>query len=189
MTIIHLQPTREIIAITRAAFPKYNGRKYSLENSGRPVNIKSYWDGGSRDYFAIVNLETKKILPIPQNGTMFDGGKIAHDGVVVPAGYVIVRHSIFMGKDSGITLYVDPVTAINFLPDPVKINDNENIVLMCTVSYKNTYAGIKNYRFNRASKEFGISRATWDITSASLKTAKLINKAGAITTAGRNALI
>ena len=188
MSIIHLEPTKQITDMVRIAFPRYNGRKYRIDNSGRPVNITSYWSGGSRDYFAVVNLETRKVLPVPQNGTVFDGGPIASDGVVVPPGYVIIEHSIAMGKDFGITIYIDPDTAIKFLPDPVKINDNERIVLEFTRTYKNTYAGIKNYRFYEASKKVGISRDAWNVASDSLKTAKLLNKAGAITTTGRNAL-
>ena len=93
-----------------------------------------------------------------------------------------------MGKDFGMTIYVDPNTATKFLPDPIKINDNERIVLEFTSTYKNTYAGIKNYRFYEASKKVGISLDDWNIASDTLKTSKLLNKAGAITTTGRNAL-
>ena len=189
MTIIHLEPTKQITEMTHIAFPNYRGRKYKIDNSGRPVNITSYWSHGSRDYFVIVDLETKKILPIPQNGTIFDGGPIVNDGVIVPPGFVIIEHSLAMGQDFGITFHVDPDTAISFLPVPTKINDNEKIVLEFTKQYKNTYAGIKNYRFYEAAKKVGISRDAWNIASDSLKTAKLLNKAGAITTTGRNALI
>ena len=188
MSIIHLEPTKQITDMVRVAFPRYKGRKYRIDNSGRPVNITSYWSHGSRDYFAIVDLETKKVLPVPQNGTVFDGGPIASDGVVVPPGYVIIEHSIAMGKDFGMTIYVDPNNATKFLPDPIKINDNERIVLEFTSTYKNTYAGIKNYRFYEASKKVGISLDDWNIASDTLKTSKLLNKAGAITTTGRNAL-
>ena len=87
--MIHLEPTQDIKALARKAFPGYTGRTYKLDNSGRPVNVTSYWDGGSRDYYTAINLSTGETLPVPQNGTPFDGGPIAPDGVIVPAGFVI----------------------------------------------------------------------------------------------------
>ena len=181
--MLHLEPTNDIKALARKAFPGYTGRKYKLDNSGRPVNVTSYWDGGSRSYYAAVNLSTGATLPAPQNGTPFDGGPIAPDGVKVPAGFVIVEHSIFAGTDCGITFYIDPNTATAFLPDPVEISDAERTVLCQTSSLKNTYGGETDLRFKRS----GLSRNDWDAASASLKARKLLNKAGAITTAGRNA--
>ena len=181
--MIHLEPTQDIKALSRKAFPGYTGRTYKLDNSGRPVNVTSYWDGGSRDYYTAINLSTGETLPVPQNGTPFDGGPIAPDGVIVPAGFVIAEHSIFCGKDLGITFHVDPNTATAFLPDPIEISDAERTVLRQTASLKNTYGGETDIRF----KQSGLSRIDWDTASANLKARKLLNKAGAITTAGRNA--
>ena len=184
MTTIHLEPTAEIKRMAKLAFPNYTGRKFKLNNSGRPVNVTSYWDGGSRDYYAAVNLTTGESLAVPQNGTPFDGGPIEPNGVRVPAGFVIAEHSIFAGQDMGITFHVDPETATAFLPAPVELTSDETRVLECTRSLKSSYAGIKNYRFHQS----GLTREAWDAASNSLKSRKLLNKAGAITTAGRNAL-
>ena len=71
--MLHLEPTNDIKALARKAFPGYTGRKYKLDNSGRSVNVTSYWDGGSRSYYAAVNLSTGATLPVPQNGTPFAG--------------------------------------------------------------------------------------------------------------------
>ena len=187
MSIIHLDPTPEIKSLAHVAFPSYKGRKFKLNNSGKPVNIKSYWDGGSRNYFVVVNLANKSTLSIRENGTIFNA-PIAKNGFVVPAEYVIVEHSIFMGKDSGITFHVDPNTATAFLPDTAKVNQDETIVLKYTSRYKNTYGGETNIRYKEAKRETGISQDAWNTALASLKTSKLLNKAGAITTAGRNAI-
>ena len=92
MSIIYLDATPEVKAMARMAFPNYTGRKFKLDNSGRPVNVTSYWDGGSRDYYSAVNLSTGTRIDVPQNGTPFDGGAVAPDGVTVPPGYVIAEH-------------------------------------------------------------------------------------------------
>ena len=103
-----------IRAIVGATFPAYRGRKFAIEGDGRPVSVTSYWGGGSRDYFAAIDMRSLKgggrprVMAVPQNGTPFDGGPVAPDGVVVPEGYAIVEHSIFCGKDVGITIHVNP---------------------------------------------------------------------------------
>jgi len=60
--------------------------------------------------------------------------------------------------------------------------------LKYTSRYKNTYGGETNIRYKEAKRETGISQDAWNTALASLKTSKLLNKAGAITTAGRNAI-
>ena len=183
MPVIYLDATADVVNMARKAFPNYTGRKFKLNNSGHPVRITSYWDGGSRNYFSAVDLTTNARVDVPQNGTPFDGGPVAPGGVAVPAGFMIAEHSIFAGKDMGITFYVDPGTSTQFLPAPVELTSDETRVLECTRSYKSSYAGIKHYRFHQS----GLTRDAWDTASNSLKSKKLLNRAGAITTAGRNA--
>ena len=184
MSIIYLDATPEVKSMARMAFPNYTGRKFKLDNSGRPVNVTSYWDGGSRDYYSAVNLSTGERIDVPQNGTPFDGGPVAPDGVTVPAGYVIAMRSIFGGKDMGVTFYVNPETATQFLAAPDVLTEDELNVLGCTRRFKNTYGGMTDIRF----RESGLTRDAWDTASDALKSRKLLNKAGAITTSGRNAI-
>jgi len=188
MNALHLEGTSDVQAMARRAFPDYGGRKFKLDYSGRPVNVTSYWDGGSRDYYVALDLATGRTLPVPQNGTPFDGGPVAPDGVSVPPGYIIAEHSIFCGKDMGLTFYVHPDSATKFLPPPSTITDDERTVLGATSSLRNTYAGETNIRFKRARRHNGITQERWNTASVSLVDAKLLNKAGAITTAGRNAI-
>jgi hypothetical protein len=185
--MIHLERTPEVDKLSRAAFPAYKGRTFKLDNSGAPVSVTSYWDGGSRNYYTMVDLATMRTKPVPQNGTPFDGGPIAPKGVTVPPGYVIAEHSIFCGKDHGVTFYVNPDTAIAFLPAQEELTATEKIVLTYTASLKNTYGGMTNIRFRRAHEEHGTTQADWTNASDALKSRKLLTKAGAITTAGRNA--
>jgi len=92
--------------IGKASFPDYRGRKFKV-STRQPVDVRSYWSGGCRDYFVAINLHTRETLGVPQNGTPFDGGPIRPNGVEVPAGFAIVEHSYFCGKDMGITVHVN----------------------------------------------------------------------------------
>jgi len=188
MTIIHLDPTTEIKNLARQCFPRYRGRSFTINNSGRSVNINSYWDGGSRSKFVMLDLATGKRLDIAQNGTVHDGGPIAPDGVKVPAGYVLAEHVIFCGKDLGITFHVDPNTATAFLPDNVELTSNELIVLKATARHQNTYGGETDRRFREATRKHDITRDAWNTAKAALISRKLLNRAGAITNSGRNAI-
>lgn len=186
--MIHLDATPEVKAMVAKVFPEYTGRKFKLDNSGHPVDVRSYWDGGSRDNFAALNLETNKVLAVPQNGTPFDGGPIAPNGVIVPPGFMIAEHTIFCGKDLGITFHVNAETSLKFLPTVPSITDDESNVLTATRSYKNTYGGETDIRFRECRRKTGITRERWDTAKASLTTAGLLNKAGALTTPGKNAI-
>jgi hypothetical protein len=65
----------------------------------------------------------------------------------------------------------------------------EKIVLVATSSLKSSYGGIPNFRFTQAKSETGITQADWDLAKESLTKKGFLNKAGAITTSGKNALI
>lgn len=94
--------------ILKATFPDYKGRNVSILPRVSPVNVTSFWQDGSRDYFAAVELGTWRTMAVPQNGTPFDGGPIAPNGVVVPPGFAIVEHGIFRGKSVAVRIYVNP---------------------------------------------------------------------------------
>lgn len=95
-------------ALVHSAFPEYKGRKIKVEAQSYPLNVRSYWSGGSISYFCMVRMADCKVMPIPQNGTPFDGGPIAPNGVWVPRGFAIVEHVLFCGKDLGIRIHVHP---------------------------------------------------------------------------------
>ena len=89
--------------IFKLAYPAYRGRtfKLSIYEDGVEHNWNSYWSGGSREYFAFIKLSTMELMVAPQNGTPFD--RASYRGQL-PAGIVAVRHSIFCGKDTGLTI-------------------------------------------------------------------------------------
>jgi hypothetical protein len=106
-----------IRSIVGATFPEYRGRKITVRVQQYPLHIESYWSGGSRSYFAAVNLRTMATVSVPQNGTPFDGGPIAADGVIIPEGFAIVEHCIFSGKDLGLRIHVNEASLPRLLSD------------------------------------------------------------------------
>lgn len=64
----------------------------------------------------------------------------------------------------------------------------ESVVLAATRSLKSSYAGIKNYRFYEAHERTGITETEWDSAKAVCIQKGLLNRAGAITDDGRNAI-
>jgi hypothetical protein len=67
-------------------------------------------------------------------------------------------------------------------------SEAQTIVLLATAALKNTYGGETGIRFREASRKFGISREAWETATAECITAGTLNKAGAITPKGRNAI-
>ena len=103
--------------IVQATHPTYRGRKFYLQAS-ETVNVKSYWDGGSRDYFTFLRLADMQTLAMPAQSA-FDKQIAGAERAPVPSGFVCVERSIFMGKESGITLHVNPADMPRMLPASV----------------------------------------------------------------------
>jgi hypothetical protein len=91
--------------LARAAFPDYTGRKFGVEPF-RARRLDSYWSGGSRSYFVLINIATKRHLEIPQNGSGFDAGALMLS--VLPPGAALVEECIFCGRHLGLRVYLNP---------------------------------------------------------------------------------
>ena len=84
----------------------YKGRKelrYDRFIPGMIVN--SYWDGGSRDYWFLVNIKSFAVKTIPQNGTPFDKLSLKCDALAPDE--VLVRLPVFRGKTLPPVVYVN----------------------------------------------------------------------------------
>jgi hypothetical protein len=101
--------------IVKATYPSYRGRKIRIAPQRYPLNCKSYWDGGSRDYFAFMRLDTFAVAPMPAQSA-FDRDIRGAEAVTLPPGVICVEHSIFCGKDTGITIHVNPENLVSMLP-------------------------------------------------------------------------
>jgi hypothetical protein len=179
------KPDETIRKIVNSTFPSYRGKKFKL-STDVPSRLDSYWDEGSRDYFSFYELSTSKVLDVGSNHPFFEAGK-PRDLESLPPGVVIVKHSIFCGKDMGITIYANAGDLAPLLPEKLELTPHEKTVLEYTRTYKSSYAGISNYRFHEAHRSTGIKSDEWEAAKEQLIEKKLLNKAGAITPAGRNA--
>jgi hypothetical protein len=101
--------------ILKATYPAYRGRKIRIVPQRYPLNCKSYWEGGSRDYFAFVRLDTFAVASMPAQSA-FDKDIRGAESVTLPSGVICVEHSIFCGKDVGIRIHVNPENLVSMLP-------------------------------------------------------------------------
>lgn len=94
-----------IRAIINATFPDYRGRKVRLAPWSAPLHLDLSWSGGTRDRVALIDLHRGRIghLTVP---SPWSAG--AADPVDAPAGSILVVHSIFCGRDAGLTIYLRP---------------------------------------------------------------------------------
>lgn len=180
------KPDQVVKAIGQKCFG-YRGRRFRISTS-IPSEIRSYWDGGSKSSYAFYNLSSKEVKSVPTNHPMFDKGVPSKVGVL-PEGFALVEHNIFCGKDMGITIYVNEENMTKMVEqEQVELGRNEKIVLAATRSLKSSYGGVKNLRYVEAHRITGITTEEWEKAKASLIKLKLLNKAGAITANGRNAI-
>jgi hypothetical protein len=193
MNTIHIDPadtdsaSQGVVALCRKAFPSYRGRSFAMEVVDGTLDLRSSWQGGSRDYYSFVRLDGQAVsnrLPA-QSG--FDRPVKGLDSVQLPDGTAVVEHSIFQGRDLGLTLMIGRQNATKMLPSPVTLPDDQLVVLEHTRSLKSTYGGVKNIRYREAHQSTGITVDRWDAAVASLMASKHLRRNKSITPKGRNA--
>lgn len=183
---IHLTGSEPMVADMARAVG-YTGRKFRLES--RPtVNVSSYWDGGSRDYFYFVKLDTMEVTPAVPAQSPFDRRIAGAESVTLPDGVACIKHTIYQGRDLGLTIIVPESNMTKLMPTETVLTSDQHTVLRFTAGYKSTYAGVPNLRFREAQRQVGITSDRWETAKAQCIARKLLNAAGAITVAGRNAL-
>jgi hypothetical protein len=175
--------------IAKTAYPSYNGKKFSVSvfpEGGMEIN--SYWGGGSRDYYCLVNLSTRpyRTMPLPSNSAFERGKNTVNEITSLPDYVVLVRHCIFQGKDLGIRIFCSQLHFSQFLPPSVELSREEKIVLVATRTLKNSYGGRTEIRFKEANYETKIERLAWNEARKSLIEKGCLRKNGSITNEGRN---
>ena len=180
--------TDEVKAIALRLFPGYTGRSFQVKPFSGPMRLTSCWEGGSREYWAVMNLATGASGAVPENGTPFTP-QLA-EVKELPINGVIGLHSIFCGRDHGITLYVHPDNLRAYqIEAPDTLSFDEKVVLVSTRCYKPSYAGRSNNRLYEVQSYIpSFTAAQWEAAKASCQAKGLLNKAGAITNDGRNAV-
>jgi hypothetical protein len=195
MTSIYLDPAM-VPAQLRGS---YRGTKFQAvltEKTTIPASAGN-WDGGSRSTYVALELKTGKAVSVSdQFSAPWDGSRVDRE-VTLQQGLVVVRHTISRGRDLGLTFYMNPADAVPMLPAPVDLTAHERIVLEATGSLKSSYMGRDRFQMAAEDRrlldkhipgERQITRAEWETAKAALIEKGLLNKAGAITVAGRNAI-
>jgi hypothetical protein len=131
---IELRQNPDVKRVITTAFPGYKKQRAFLSAFGEHgVSINSYWGGGSRDYYAIVDLRTMTTRPLPTSTHPYfevaarglanqenDVVSVDHVGNVtlkiLPEGFALVRTGIFCGKPSTAHVYLNPANFAKLLP-------------------------------------------------------------------------
>jgi len=194
---LYCKPNDPAVAVLlQKTVPGYTGKQVAVnvhQHGGIPLT--SYWSGGTRDYHTVIRLADMTTWTVPENGSGFtavDRAFPAGFPVELPApGFVVVTHTT--GNYHAVSIHVHQEDAAKLIPAPCDVTWAEKVVLVATRSMKSSYAG--KDRWTRANEDLtypawgkiAITRLQWDAAKASLISRGLLNKAGAITTEGRNA--
>lgn len=197
---LYINPNPQMKALAKRVF-KYTGNKFEVV-SAESIQCASYWDGGTRSYYAVVDGDTPRAIdpshllpdspPAPTIHVVGECGGMFQPiapTIAIGPNTVVIRHSIFCGRDMGITFYVNPARLPQYLPaSSVELSRAEKIVLVATRSYKSSYAGDSMIRYHEAFRQTGITLADWQNAQADCIAKGLLNKRGAITVSGKNAI-
>jgi hypothetical protein len=100
--------------IVSACYPAYKGRKVKIR-AATTYSMSNYWDGGTRDYVMAYHLESG-LVKSPSQTTTSPFRDQAHATIEIPEGIAMVEHTIFQGKDVGITIHLNPANMAKLLP-------------------------------------------------------------------------
>lgn len=105
---------KSIKAVISATYPEWKGRKVFVK-AATSYQLSNYWSEGSRDFVQAYNLTTG-VAAHPSGTSCTPFNQDAHLRIDIPEGVLLVEHSIFCGKDGGVTIYVNPENLVKFLP-------------------------------------------------------------------------
>ena len=197
MQTIYLEPN----LVPPALRGGYDGKKFAARVAESVIvpSDAGLWAGGSRDVYVLVELASGVRHPVPgQAASPFDGAR-QERSIPLKAGFAVVRHTTFQGRDMGLTFYVHPDNAAALLPAPAAdLSPVEKLVLKYTKERKASYNGRDRYEMAVDDMRYGGSairalgvetmptRDAWNAAKASLISGGYLNKAGAITVKGKN---
>lgn len=91
-----------LVALMQSAYPTYKGRKFFVEQYDHEFETHSYWDGGTKDYYVFVRADGKQMAVSGADAPWVQYEQNRKAKLV--RGLACVRHTIFCGKDCGLTL-------------------------------------------------------------------------------------
>jgi uncharacterized Fe-S cluster protein YjdI len=103
----------EVAPIVAATFPEYRGKKFRVEFREQVCLLDLNWSGGSRSQYRACTLSGEALGSSAKYNAMapWDSRQVEGQSVAVPQGACMVRHSHFCGKDTGITITINPADA------------------------------------------------------------------------------
>ena len=167
MDYIHADPKN----VPPALLNGYTGRKVKISIC-QTIHISfdaGQWHGGSRSNYWIVQISTGRTTPA-----------LADTKIKLEPGFAVVRHSIFCGKDMGVTIYALAADIAPMLPKAAPaLTQDQLIVLAVAKSCKPAY------RRDEAARH-GVAARDYDAVRESLVALGLFNSQGALTLEGKN---
>jgi hypothetical protein len=178
---------KDVPKVILNVFSEYNGRKFRLSLCDKVTLHDAYWSGGSRTEYRAVNLDTGEFSSAnPQITNPFRVSIVPT--VDIPLRTVIVGHTIFCGKDVGLEIFARAEDVTPMLSPVDSLTEDQKIVLEYTRSRKSSYGGISDFRFHEAKSYTGITKERWEKSKAEMIASGHLDKRGAITPKGRNAV-
>ena len=186
-----LATTPELKRIVQTAAVRGKQGTVQVREFTGPRRMNSYWDGGSRDEFALVDLATMQTWRVPTTHPHYDrlpNGERCGDLELreLPPGTCLVSGGVFRGKPASLTLHFRPENLAALLPAPdvAVLTPEARSALRIIDSIR---GGCRDDEFRRA----GLGRYSADNPAVGeLVRAGMVkvNKAGAVavTTEGRN---
>lgn len=178
--------------VARAAFPA-NRKPIKVEEFKGPVIVNSYWDGGSRDEYRLIDLTTGRVASIPESHPAYNR---TDDGTPcgrlelreLPPNCALVAGGTFCGKPATVRVMLRPENLVKLLPAPKPDLPPESVKALDVI------CGIKGSYRQAEFERYGLgdygptNRAVVALAERGLVT---INKAGAIaaTIEGKNARV
>jgi len=98
--------------IIERAFPEYNGRKIQVVFTDHMTPCDLNWGGGTKNTYAFLNVNGEIMRYSPAAPWI----EVNEDKrIEIQPNVLIVKHSIFCGHDTGITIYAHPDLAQKML--------------------------------------------------------------------------
>ena len=104
------RPPLALKELAKKCFPAYTGRRYFVVTR-ETLELNSHWEGGSRDYFAVISLKGSYIAP--ESGTPYLGPLSSPPVVTLGPECMVLVHR-FVGTHQSIVLYIHPDCVPNF---------------------------------------------------------------------------
>ena len=179
MQTVYLEPS-QVPAHLKGGYSGKTFRAQVCESVTIPAQSGT-WSGGSRDTYQAIELATGRAAVASDNVSAPWDKERKDVTIALRSGFAVVKFTMFQGKDLGLTFFVHPDDAVKLLPaSDDEVTPTERKVLAIIGGIKSGYRA--DY-YRRA----GITDGELEAIKAELCKRGYLNKAGAITTKGRNA--